>query len=100
MRWDEIRDHNLDAFVTDVFHKPTTDYVAGLEEMGVPLIPDFVVDDYPGIVAAFGGFFVSEYYKPREDDQLFEVYQTICDHAQHGTSSHPRYRPNPRALGA
>ncbi len=34
LRWDEIRDHNLDAFVTDVFHKPTTDYVAGLEEMG------------------------------------------------------------------
>jgi hypothetical protein len=59
--------------------------VARLEELGVPMIPDFVVDDYPEIVTAFGGFIVSEYFIQQPADQeTYDVYHTICEHARHG----------------
>jgi hypothetical protein len=96
LRWTAIRDHKLDQYVADVFHKPTWNHVARLEELGVPMIPDFVVDDYPEIVAAFGGFFVSEYFiEQLADQEMYAVYQTICEHVRHGTSDHHRYRPRP-----
>lgn len=99
LRWAEIRDHKLDPCVTDVFHKPTWNYRARLEGLGVPLIPDFVVDDYPEIVEVFGGFCVKEFYRKRNaDDEMYEVYQTIRELVEDGTSKHPSYRPRPKVL--
>ena len=100
LRWGEIRDHKLDWCVTDVFHKPTWNYVARLEELGVPLVPDFVVDDYLEIVEVFGGYNVKEFYRKRHaDEEMHDVYRTICEFAEHGTSEHPSYRPRPALLG-
>jgi hypothetical protein len=99
IRWGEIYDHKLDACVTDVFHKPTWDYVERLAEHGVPLVPDFVVDDYPEIVEVFGGFYVKEFYRKRHaDDEMYDVYRTICEVAERGTSDHPSFRPRPQVL--
>lgn len=101
LRWAEINEHKLAGSVTDVFHKPTWDYVARLEELGVEVVPDFVVDDYPGIVEAFGGFLVAEFFRKRQvdDAEMYAVYEAICDYVKNGTSSHPSYRPRPRGLG-
>jgi hypothetical protein len=100
LRWSELHEHKLARFVTDVFHKPTWDYVARLEELGVTVEPDFVVDDYLEIVEVFGGFFVKEFYRKRHaDEEMYAVYEAIRDHVQHGTSTHPSYRSRPRVHG-
>jgi haloacid dehalogenase-like hydrolase len=99
LRWAEINEHKLADSVTDVFNKPTWNYVARLKELGVRVVPDFVVDDYPEIVEAFGGFCVKEFFRKRHaDDEMYAAYKAICEHAQSGTSSHPSYRPRPHAL--
>jgi hypothetical protein len=45
----------------------------------------FRLDDYPEIVTAFGGFIVSEYFIQQPADQeMYDVYHTICEHVRHG----------------
>ena len=44
-QWDMKR-HELDSFVEDYFIKPLEDHHAKLESLGVPMTPDFVIDDH------------------------------------------------------
>ena len=53
-RWEVIEKHQLEPFVSGVFEKPTHHFHERLEELRVPFEPDFVIDDYPEVVAAFG----------------------------------------------
>jgi hypothetical protein len=93
LRWNEIREHGLDQYVTDVFHKPTWSYLARLEELGVTVMPEFVIDDYPEICEIFGGFNIKEFFRKRHvDDEMEEVYAAICEHIEHGTSTRSGYR--------
>ena len=64
-----------------------------MEELGVPLMPDFVVDDFPEIVAAFGGVWVPPYFfKRSSDDQMERVYRIFSDYSKSGHSDDLQYR--------
>jgi hypothetical protein len=98
VRWSVVRNHGLEHLVTGVYGKPLLDYENRLVEFGIPVVPDFVIDDYPGIVRAFGGVCVPDYLGKHygADDREFEVvYAIICSHAAGEVPEHPRYYPRP-----
>jgi len=95
-RWEVVRQHGLEELVSGVFAKPLHDYENRLVEFGIPVVPDFVIDDYPDIVRAFGGVRIPYYYgrnyaRGRVDDELDAVYEIICVHAAGGVPDDPRY---------
>jgi hypothetical protein len=100
-RWGVVRGHNLIDLVSGVYGKPLHNYRERLDEFKVPVVPDFVIDDYPGIVRCFGGICIPEYFGTRypgapggpADTALEEVYETIKVLASGGTPDHPRYYP-------
>ena len=64
-----------------------------MEELNVPFEPDFVIDDYPEVVAAFGGVWVPPYFFARSvDQQMGRIYSIINDFIQSGTSEDKQYR--------
>jgi hypothetical protein len=102
-RWGVVRTHGLEDLVSGVYGKPLDDYRNRLAEFRVPVTPDFVIDDYPGIVRCFGGVYIKEYFggpyggghgEAAEDDgELDIVYETIKLLAAGGIPDHPRYFP-------
>jgi hypothetical protein len=88
VRWEEVRRSGLEPFVKGVYRKPLTDYRAGLDICGVPVIPDFVIDDYPEIVRVFGGVFIKEYLSRHQPDE--EMYAVLAQiDAHHARLSDP-----------
>jgi len=92
-RWAVVRAHDLGSYLSGVFAKPLQDFEAGMRRLQVTTMPDFVIDDYPGIVRYFGGYHIPEFYFAREDDddELETVYQVISEVAATGKASHPRW---------
>jgi len=81
VRWDEVRRAGLEPFIKGVYRKPLDDFAAGLETCGVPVVPDFVIDDYPQIVAFFGGVCIKEYLsRHQEDTEMYAVLEQIDAH--------------------
>ena len=94
IRTRELQRHDLHEHVTGVYQKPLEDFEAGLTTFDVPVRPDFVIDDYPQIVNAFGGVLVTPYYFPnRDDDEMDLIYNIITEFAEKGHSSHNLFRP-------
>ena len=92
-RWEVVERHKLEKFASGVFEKPLHDFIERLDEMGVPVMPDFVVDDYPEIVAAFGGVWVPPYFfKRSSDEQMDRVYNIISEYSRNGDSDDMQYR--------
>ena len=92
-RWEVIEKHGLAEYISGVYEKPTQDFHAKLEELKVPHEPDFVIDDYPEIVAAFGGVWVPPYFFSRNvDKEMDRIYRIVCDFVQEGTSEDKQYR--------
>ncbi len=61
--------------------------------MGVPFEPEFVIDDYPEVVAAFGGVWVPPYFFSRTVDQEMDrIYKIVGDFVRTGTSEDRQYR--------
>ena len=95
-----VHEHGLVHLVEACYQKPLADHEAALERLGVPLVPDFVVDDHSEIPAVFGGAFVAAYtagtpsdYLPRErDEELLRAYEIVREFATTGTSADPRFR--------
>ena len=95
-RWGVVRGHDLTDLVSGVYGKPLSNYMSRLDEFKVPVVPDFVIDDYPGIVRCFGGICIPEYYSRAyhaEDRALEQVYETITVLASGATPTHPWYYP-------
>ena len=93
IRWWDVREHGLGDLVTECYVKPLSDLANRLAEKGIPLVPDFVVDDYPEPPAAFGGVHVTPYYFPRETDtEMQRVFQIVRDVVATGTSTDEKYR--------
>ena len=96
-----LREHGLAHLVAGCYRKPLTDHEAALADLGVPLTPDFVVDDSPEIPAVFGGALVAAYsagtpsdYLPRDrDEELLRACEAAREFAATGASSDPRYCP-------
>ena len=89
----EVRQHELEDLVSGVYRKPIQDYVAGLAEFEVPHWPDFVIDDYPGIVESFGGVVCQPYYfRSPSDTEMERIYGIISEFAATGESEQVGYR--------
>ncbi len=86
-RWDMKR-HNLDEFVTDYFVKPLEKHHEKLEALGVPMVPDFVIDDHKTVVDAFGGYHIPDMAHP-DDDHLIRVLDLINEMATLGDVEEP-----------
>jgi hypothetical protein len=72
IRWAEVRQAGLEQFIKGVYCKPLYAFTEGLDRFGIPVVPDFVIDDYPAIVHHFGGYCIKEYYSRNPNDQ--EMY--------------------------
>lgn len=95
-RWPVVREHRLGGYLTGVFSKPLKDFNAGLELFKIPVVPDFVIDDFPMIVRHFGGFFIAEFFmSDDDDDELQSVYEVVTEVTANGASGHPRWWPRP-----
>ena len=93
LRWEVVRRHDLEEFVSGVFEKPIHHYEERLSELGVPMMPDFVIDDYPEVVAAFGGVWVPPYFFKRSPDaQMDRIYKIITEYVEQGRSDDGQYR--------
>lgn len=78
LRWEVVREHQLRPLIETCFVKPLENYHASLPALGVTTPPDFVVDDHPAIVEAFGGVMVTPYYFTNPDDkEMLRVYEAI-----------------------
>jgi hypothetical protein len=78
-RTHDVQRRGLDRFVSGVYQKPLHDFDLGLARYNVPVTPDFVIDDYPEIVAHFGGFHISPYVDSGavQDTQLLQVPELV-----------------------
>ena len=93
VRTAEVRRFGLADYVTKVFQKPLEDFDTALPGLGVFTPPDFIIDDHPEIVRYFGGFICRPYYfRNRQDSEMDEIYQTVCDVVETGSSGHTAYR--------
>lgn len=93
VRTSELQKHDLIDLVSGVYQKPIQDFVAGLEKLGVPCHPDFVIDDYPEIVDTFGGVVVRPYYfRSTEDDEMDRVYRIVTEVVATGRSAQVGFR--------
>jgi hypothetical protein len=92
-RWEVVKKHNLSPLISGVYEKPTHHFHERLSELGVPFEPEFVIDDYPEVVAAFGGVWVPPYFFSRSFDQEMDrIYRIVCDFVRNGTSEDRQYR--------
>ena len=92
-RWEVVNKHNLAPLVSGVYEKPTHHFHERLEELGVPFEPEFVIDDYPEVVAAFGGVWVPPYFFKRNfDNEMERIYRIVRDFIATGTSEDRQYR--------
>ncbi len=81
IRWPVIRQHHLEEFVANCYQKPLDDHHRRLPGLGVDVMPDFCVDDYPEIIHAFGGAVVRPYYwNDLLDLEMHRVYARISSH--------------------
>ncbi len=92
-RWEVIEKFDLHRFVSGVYEKPTHHFHERLEELNVPFEPEFVIDDYPEVVHAFGGVWVPPYFFARNvDQQMDRIYAIINDFIRDGASEDRQYR--------
>lgn len=80
-RWEVVERFSLGALILDCFDKPLYNHVARLPELGVPITPDFVVDDHAEIVAVFGGAVIEPPRSPLDADrEMLRIYEAIQAH--------------------
>jgi FMN phosphatase YigB (HAD superfamily) len=63
-----VEREGLGHLVAGIYQKPLADFADGLETFGIPVLPDFVVDDYPEIVEHFGGLHIKPYMRGMQTD--------------------------------
>lgn len=97
VRTQEVQKHGLSEMVSGVYRKPLDEFETGIEEIGVPVWPDLVIDDYPEIVNALGGVLVKPYYFARNgDNEMERVYRIIRDYSLNGVSNDPSFKLPPK----
>lgn len=78
VRWEVAHAYDLRAHITDCFVKPLSRHRERLVELGIPFVPDHVVDDDDEIVRVFGGTHVPAPLEPLEDDRaLLQVLNDV-----------------------
>jgi len=77
-RWEVVRRFDLHEHVTDCFTKPLYDHHARMDELGVTIRPDYVIDDHREIIDAFPGYHIPEPRYPLDSDrEMWNVYEDI-----------------------
>lgn len=65
-------------FIADCFEKPLYRHQERLNDLGVSVYPDFVVDDHTEPVEAFGGAVIRPPHSPLDSDrEMLRVYESI-----------------------
>lgn len=78
-RWEVVEQFGLHEWVTDCFEKPLYRHVDRLAELGVTVLPDFVIDDHEDPVTVFGGALINPPNTPLDGDQeMLRIYDAIC----------------------
>ena len=78
-RTSELEELGLLSLLSGVFIKPIAVFDKGLIDLGVPVRPDFVIDDHPDIVKHFGGLVVSPFdNRLSSDSELLMVLPRIA----------------------
>ena len=78
LRWEVVDRHGLRDLVRDCFRKPLHNHENERIRLGVPMRPDYVIDDHSEVVSAFGGFVIRPYYNGnRDDNEMLRVYEDI-----------------------
>jgi hypothetical protein len=78
-RTSELAELGLLPLLSGVYIKPIAVFDKGLIDLGVPVRPDFVIDDHPDIVKHFGGLVVSPYdNRVSSDSELLMVLRRIA----------------------
>ena len=77
-RWEIVRRFELHDHIVDCFWKPLYDHHNRLTELGVTLVPDYVIDDHSEVVAAFVGTVILPPAMPLDwDKEMWRVYDDI-----------------------
>ena len=66
----DMEHFDLDRFVTGYYVKPLNEHRARLQAHGVPVVPDFVIDDHIAVVMAFGGYHIPREHLPNDTELL------------------------------
>ena len=87
IRTREMDKFELSPLLAGVYEKPLSDFEGGLADMGIPVRPDLVIDDYQGIVSYFGGVWVSPYFFHNADDRdmerVYRIIKTVTENGEH-----------------
>jgi hypothetical protein len=77
-RWEVVEQFALHDLIADCFEKPLYRHTERLEELGVTVRPDFVIDDHAEPVEAFGGVVISPPLAPLDEDrEMLRIYEAI-----------------------
>jgi hypothetical protein len=71
-RWEVVEALGLAAYIAGCYDKPRYRHAEMLAPLGIPVRPDFCVDDQDHAVAIFGGVIVSRYERPDPADRELE----------------------------
>jgi len=87
IRQEVVDRHELQGFLSGLYRKPLYDYRARLHEF-TPIVPDFIIDDYPEIVSDFsagrqGGVQIRPPIWPMTNDtEMWRVYEAFAKHVR------------------
>ena len=77
-RWEVVKRFELHEHVIDCFWKPLYNHRERLSELGIPVVPDYVIDDHPEVVEAFVGTVIAPPAMPLDwDKEMWRVYDEI-----------------------
>lgn len=99
LRWEVINQHKLNDFISGCYVKPLANHHQELPHLGVPVVPDYVIDDHGSVVAAFGGYTIRPYYSygNPNDSEMLRVYDAISRFAETRPQA-PGLKPPPLLL--
>ena len=93
IRWPEVRKFKLEDLITDCFAKPIDELEKAIENDLLPVMPDFVIDDYQEVPAAIRGVWVSPYtHNDGKDNEMENVYRIITEYLTFGYSADRRFQ--------
>ena len=80
LRWEVIHQHSLGDLISGCYLKPLSNHRQEMVRLGVPVEPDFVIDDHGAVVSAFGGYVIRPYYSygGSQDTEMLRVYDAIA----------------------
>ncbi len=88
--WDIYNYWDLKEFISGIYMKPLQNHHEEIKFLGIPVEPDFCVDDNTNLVDVFGGYRVPPYvYTDEPDDAMWRVYDAVCEAANHRNGQTP-----------